>query len=230
MIRVLVVDDDVRVAANHRKLVDGLDGFETVGVAHTAGNALEAAERLRPDLVLLDLYLPDESGVTVLQRLRGAAHALDVLVITAVREVPTVQASMQAGAVHYLLKPFPLQELKDRLDSYARAKSTLESVTEADQSDVDRAYGLLRARESGDEIGDLPKGLSQVTARIVVEALRAAETDLSAVELAQRCGLSRVSARRYLDHLCSVGKVALRPQYGSAGRPAHRYRWIADGH
>ncbi|MDR7301954.1 response regulator [Haloactinomyces albus] len=228
MIRVLVVDDDVRVAHNHHKLVETLDGFESVGMAHTARNALEMVEELRPDLVLLDIYLPDESGVTVLRRLRGAAHALDVLVITAMRDAETVQASMQTGAVHYLLKPFPFSELRDRLQRYAEARSALDSVTEAEQSDVDRVYGLLRAQETTAAPASLPKGLSQVTAQLVVDTLRAADTDLSAVELGSRAGLSRVSARRYLDHLATIGTVELRMRYGSAGRPEHRYRWVGE--
>ncbi|SDQ78509.1 response regulator [Actinopolyspora saharensis] len=228
MIRVLVVDDDVLVARNHRKLVDGLDGFEAVGVAHTAAEALRLTEELRPELVLLDLYLPDDSGVRVLQRLRGNARAVDVLVITAVRDVETVKASMQGGAVHYLLKPFPFSELRERLNNYAEAQRKLDSVVEAEQADVDRAYGLLRPGERKSVPAELPKGLSAVTARLVTETLRAADADLSAVEVARRSGMSRVSARRYLDHFVAIGKVELNLRYGSAGRPEHRYRWIAD--
>ncbi|MBA8823565.1 two-component system CitB family response regulator [Saccharopolyspora lacisalsi] len=226
MIRVLVVDDDARVAHNHRKLVETLEGFEAVGVARTAAEALTSVEQLGPDLVLLDIYLPDESGVQVLQRLRGAAHTLDVLVITAMRDAETVQATMQSGAVHYLLKPFPFSELRDRLNQYAQARSALASVTEAEQSDVDRVYGLMRTRASPP--AKLPKGLSQVTAQLVVDTLRTADTDLSALELGERAGLSRVSARRYLDHLSTTGTVELRLRYGSAGRPEHRYRWTGD--
>ncbi len=228
MIRVLVVDDDVRVAHNHHKLVETLDGFDAVGMAHTARSALEMVEELQPDLVLLDIYLPDESGLTVLRSLRGAAHALDVLVITAMRDAETVQVAMQTGAVHYLLKPFPFSELRERLQRYAAAKNALESVTEAKQSDVDHVYGLLRAQDTSTVPASVPKGLSPVTAQLVVDTLREAETDLSAGELGNRTGLSRVSARRYLDHLSTTGTVELRMRYGSAGRPEHRYRWIGD--
>ncbi|PRW64559.1 response regulator [Actinopolyspora mortivallis] len=224
MIRVLVVDDDVLVAENHRRFVGTMEGFETVGTAHSAAEALRLTEQLSPDLVLLDLYLPDESGVRVLQKLRGSARAVDVLVITAVRDVETVRASMQGGAVNYLLKPFPFNELRVRLESYAEARRRLDAVTEAEQAEVDRAYGLPRSGGSGTE---LPKGLSAVTARLVSETLRAADSDLSATEVARRSGLSRVSARRYLDHFSEVGTVELSLRYGSAGRPEHRYRWVS---
>ncbi|SDK66691.1 two-component system, CitB family, response regulator [Actinopolyspora mzabensis] len=228
MIRVLVVDDDVRVADNHRKLVESMAGFEAAGVAHTAHEALTMSERLLPDLVLLDLYLPDESGVRVLQRLRGNAHPLDVLVITAVRDVETVKAAMQGGAVHYLLKPFPFRELRERLNGYAEAQHELDSVDEAEQADVDRVYGKLRAAEPQHTVPEeLPKGLSAVTARLVLDTLRSAETDLSASEVANNAGLSRVSARRYLDHFATTGRITLHLRYGSAGRPEHRYRWAS---
>lgn len=223
-IPVLVVDDDVRVAANHQKFVDKLDGFSVVGVAHTAEQALKLVTELRPDLVLLDIYLPDDSGVRLLQRLRGGAHVVDVIVVTAARDTETVQASMQAGAVQYLLKPFPFSALRDRLERYAAARNKLESVAEADQSDVDHVFGLLRSEAPT----NLPKGLAQATAQLVTDTLRASGTDLSAAEVAERAGLARVSARRYLDHLSTAGKVEVRMQYGSAGRPQHRYAWISN--
>jgi response regulator of citrate/malate metabolism len=225
MIRVLVVDDDVRVAANHRKLVEALQGFEVAGVAHDADTALALVDQVRPDLLLLDIYLPDDSGVRVLQRLRGSARAVDVLVITAARDVDTVQACIQAGAVQYLLKPFPFSSLRERLERYAAAKNKLASVREAEQSDVDRVYAMLRT----DDVTSLPKGLSRTTAQLVAETLRAAGTDLSAAEVAERAGLARVSARRYLDFLTTVGKAEVQMKYGTAGRPQHRYIWIPTG-
>lgn len=94
-IRVLIVDDDVRVAQNHCELVDSMRGFEAVARAHTAGEALAAVRRHRPDLMLLDLFLPDASGMEVLKELRGPrAEAeeglVDVLVITALPKGLTV--------------------------------------------------------------------------------------------------------------------------------------------
>lgn len=220
-IPVLIVDDDVRVAVNHQKFVDRVDGFTVVGLAHTAEQAMGLVTELQPELVLLDIYLPDDSGVRLLQRLRGGAHAIDVIVITAARDTETVQASMQAGAVQYLLKPFPFSALRDRLERYAAAKNKLASVTEAEQSDVDHVFGLLRSEAQS----SLPKGLSQATAQLVTDTLRTAGSDLSAAEVAERAGLARVSARRYLDHLATTGKVEVRMKYGSAGRPQHRYAW-----
>ena len=89
------------------------------------------------------------------------------------------------------------------------------------QEDVDRVFAVVR--RPGAVV--LPKGLSATTRALVVEVLQAADGDLSAVQTAERVGISRVSARRYLEHLCESGQATQRPRYGAAGRPEHRYAW-----
>ncbi|GAA1083135.1 response regulator [Nocardiopsis composta] len=228
MTRVLVVDDDVRVAQTHRELVASVPGFEVVGEAHTAASALAEVGRLRPDLVLLDLYLPDAPGISVMRELRAAdrdggrdRNPVDFLVITAVRDIEQVRAALHGGAVHYLLKPFPLSALRDQLERYAVARRRLSGTGEATQSEVDRLFGLLRPASAH----SLPKGLTAATSDLVARTLREAEGELSAAEVGRRTGVSRVTARRYLEHLCADGRAELRLRYGSAGRPEHRYRW-----
>lgn len=223
MIRTLVVDDDFRVAELHRLYAEKIGGFEVVGMARTGAEAIELAGRLQPDLVLLDIYLPDMSGIDVLRRLREQRRQLDVITITAARDVATLRATMHGGSVHYLIKPFTFEVFRQRLLSYAAVSSRLEQVAEASQSEVDRLYGLLRAGEDD----ALPKGLSGATRDLVIETLRTASQPLSAAEVAAMAGLSRVTARRYLDHLAGTGLVELTLQYGTPGRPEHRYSILA---
>ncbi|WP_246836239.1 response regulator [Nesterenkonia sp. NBAIMH1] len=228
-ISVLVVDDDVRVAQNHRELVDSMSGFSVVAAAHTAGEALAAVRKHGPDLVLLDLFLPDASGLDVLNELRGPqAEAqgglVDVLVITALRNVEHVRTALHSGAVYYLLKPFPLSVLREQLERYAAAQRKMTQMGTATQDDVDGLLGLLRPRGRSQP---LPKGLTSATADLVAETLREAGTDLSAAEVSARIGVARVTARRYLEHHCAEGRAQLQMRYGSAGRPEHRYRWAA---
>lgn len=225
MISVLIVDDDVRVAQNHRDLVESVPGFTVAAVAHTAATALASVRRHSPDLVLLDLFLPDHSGISVLRELRGPAPGqpmVDVLVITALKDIDNVRAALHSGAVYYLLKPFTMAALRDQLERYAAARRKMNRVDEATQSDVDNVFGLLRP-PSGTE---LPKGMTSATAQLVADTLRDAGSDLSAVEVAERSGIARVTARRYLEHLCADGRAGLRMRYGSAGRPEHRYHWL----
>lgn len=222
MIRVLIVDDDFMVARVNRGYVERVPGFEVVGEAHSAAGAIERCRELRPDLVLLDIYLPDRSGLDVLHALRDAHAPVDVLVVTAAREVETVRAALHGGVVGYLVKPFTFAALRERMTKYAEARRQLSASDEVGQAEVDRVFGLIRSPATA----TLPKGLSAATCAIVEEALRTAGGDLSASEAAELAGLSRVSARRYLEHLVETGRARLRPRYGGTGRPEHRYSWV----
>ena len=220
MTRVLVVDDDFMVARIHQGFVERVPGFTVVGAVHTGAAALDAVERLHPDLILLDIYLPDISGLEVLQRLRASASAVDVIAITAAQDAPTIRVALRGGVAHYIIKPFTFDTLRERLERYTEAVARLGATPAAVQADVDRFFG-----GSGDGEPAMPKGLAGATAELVVTVLRASDGDLSAAECAARAGLSRVSTRRYLEHLVQTGKAEVRLRYGGAGRPEHRYLW-----
>ncbi|WFG42825.1 response regulator [Pseudonocardia alni] len=230
--RVLVVDDDFMVAKVHSGYVERIEGCTVVGVAHNGADALDAAARLRPELVLLDVYLPDMSGLEVLTRLRtGAADDPFVLVVTAADDSGTVAAALHGGALHYLVKPFDSAALAAQVHRATRIRRDLDRVR--DQSDIDRLFGGTGAAPARTPGGPerMPKGLTTPTAELVAGTLRAhsgtdAEADLSATECAEATRLSRVSARRYLEHFVSTGQVTVRLRYGGTGRPERRYRWV----
>jgi len=222
MIRTLIVDDDFRVAEIHKGFLERLSGFSVAGVAHSAAQAIELADALRPDLVLLDVYLPDRSGLDVLRELHEAGRPqVDVIAITAAKDVETLRAALHAGVVHYLVKPFQFNAFREKLESYAAMRAHLARVSDVDQAEVDRVYGLLRAESTS----SLPKGLSPATLALVAKAIRDSERDVSANEVARLTGISRVTSRRYLDHLVRTGAASVAMRYGSTGRPEHRYRW-----
>jgi response regulator of citrate/malate metabolism len=229
VIRVLVVDDDFMVARVHSGFVERTPGFAVVATVHTGADALAAVERLRPDLVLLDLYLPDMPGFAVLQRLRsGAEDDVDVIVISAASDVESVKRALHGGVVHYLTKPFGYQDLRDRLAMYAERRRQLAALAGGARSDnpqeqIDRVFTPSPVPRRTDS---LPKGLTAHTAELVRAALRAAgDGGLSAAECAERTGLSRVSARRYLDHMVQTGAARVSSRYGTPGRPEHRFEW-----
>ena len=224
MIRTLVVDDDFRVAELHCAYVERVKGFTVVGKAHNGADALQAVERLGPDLVLLDIYLPDMSGLDVLQRLREEDRPVDVISITAAREVEALRAAMRGGVVHYLIKPFLFATFEEKLLSYAGARDRMVRLGQAEQGDVDRIFGALRTVRNE----PLPKGLSDTTLDLISQALSRSRSGLAAAAVADAAGVSRVTARRYLDHLCQLGKAELTMRYGSPGRPEHRYRLVTS--
>ncbi len=221
MIRTLVVDDDYRVADLHCAYVERVSGFTVAGSAHAGNDALLAVDQLKPDLVLLDIYLPDISGLEVLRRLREDDHPpVDVISITAAREVESLRAAMRGGVVHYLIKPFLFATFEEKLLSYAAAHDRMTRLGEAQQTDVDRIFGALRTARNE----PLPKGLSDATLDLIIQALSRSQSGLAATAVADAAGVSRVTARRYLDHLCQLGKAELTMRYGGPGRPEHRYR------
>ncbi|WP_036373152.1 response regulator [Micromonospora sp. ATCC 39149] len=222
MIDVLIVDDDFMVARIHRGFVERVDGFRVVGTASTGEQAVAAVDELRPDLVLLDLYLPDMFGLDVVTRLRAARHDCDVLVISAAREAEAVRRAVRYGAVNYLLKPFHFDELRARLEQYAARRNSPRAAVVSDQADVDRVLSRVGAHIP---TSALPRGLSPETAELVERALREHTGTLSAAECADRVGISRVSARRYLEHFSDTGRAEVSLRYGVAGRPERRYRW-----
>jgi response regulator of citrate/malate metabolism len=226
MIRVLIVDDDFMVARVHAGFVERTPGFTVAGMAHTGADAIESVERLRPDLMLLDIYLPDMTGLDMLQQLRWDPQTdVDVIVVSAASDVDSVKQALRGGVVHYLIKPFSYQDLRERLDHYAERHQRLDALAEScleknRQEKVDRIFAA-----PGTGRGAMPKGLTAETSSVVRTALDAAGADgLSAAECAERTGLSRVSARRYLEHLVSVGAAEVRSRYGSTGRPERRFR------
>lgn len=227
MIRVLVVEDDPVAAQAHRLYVDRVPGFGCAGVAYDGGSALRLLERWRlercpAELVLLDLNLPDGHGLRLVQRMRAAGVGADVIAVTSARDLAVVRQAVSAGVVQYLLKPFAFPALRDRLVVWARYREELAGGEASGQEQVDRALSGLRPPLTG----TLPKGLSAPTLEAVTAALRAAASGgLSAGEAAGAAGVSRITARRYLEHLVETGRAVRTPRYGHVGRPELGYRW-----
>jgi response regulator of citrate/malate metabolism len=222
MIGVLVVDDDFMVSRIHCGFIERIPGFHVVGTAHTGQEALDAVRDLSPDLLLLDLYLPDIFGLEVVAQLRAAGHDCDVLVISAAKEAEAVRGAVRHGVVNYLLKPFGFDDLRQRLEQYAAQRSGMYAAEVHNQADVDRVLARTSGRAG---TAALPKGLSAETAQLVENALRAAPETLSAAECADLVGISRVSARRYLEYLHDTAKATVALRYAVPGRPERRYRW-----
>ena len=222
MIRTLVVEDDALVAEVHASYVERVPGFTVAGVAHRATEALELLAARPVDLVLLDFHLPDVKGLDMLRILHARTAApVDVIAVTAARDPESIRQAIAHGVSQYLVKPFAFATFADKLERYARYRAQVEHAAEPDQAEVDALLGTLR----GPTPRTLPKGLNATTLESVRDAVRDTREPLTASEVAGRCGLSRVTARRYLEHLAVEGVVTLSMRYGGTGRPEHLYSW-----
>ncbi|MCH0573016.1 response regulator [Streptomyces sp. MUM 136J] len=219
-IRVLIVEDDPVAADAHVMYVDRVPGFVAVGTAHTGAEARRALERTQVDLLLLDLHLPDGHGLQLARSLRAAGYHADVVAVTSARDLAVVREGVSLGVVQYVLKPFTFATLRDRLVRYAEFRGAAGEAS--GQDEVDRALATLRAPGPA----ALPKGLSAPTLERVTGALREAETGLTAAGVAEAVGISRITARRYLEHLVDAGRAGREPIYGQVGRPELVYRWV----
>lgn len=257
--RVLVIEDEKVTADTYVEYLARTGGFEVVHVSPTARDALGfLSEQMRQggsfgiDVVLLDMNLPDGHGLDVLRQMRSAGFTGGVLALTASTERHTIRRAVALGVVQYLVKPFGYPQFTERMRAFRELASQFAGAgTAGGQDAVDRAFPL--SRPTGPP--ELPKGLTEQTLDAVVALLRDAATGiqagedpdvgsiasrqasqtatapraLSAGEVGAAVGTSRVTARRYLEHLYRVGMVDRSPRYGSPGRPENEYRWVGGG-
>ena len=237
-ISVLVVEDEAIAAEAHAEYLRRTGGFSVAGIARTGTEAIAflnaergpggrtalpgAGRKASVDLILLDMNLPDLHGLDVLRRIRGAGIPADVIAITAVRDLAVVRNAMAAGIAQYLIKPFTYSAFSIKLSAYREYHLNLAGQgLSATQSEVDRAFAALRPAVPA----ELPKGLSPDTLTAVTEALKAARQPLSATEISVALKMSRITVRRYLEHLGDQRAVARSPRYGTRGRPELEYVW-----
>lgn len=217
-IKVLIVDDDPMVAEINKSFTEAVDGFRVVGIARNGREAIELIQDKQPDLMILDIYMPEADGHEVLASLRNSDVSLDVIMITAADDGATVSRVLRSGVVAYLVKPFKFERYRAALESYRNFRRKVLQKSTLGQADID---GLLVTRsENADSI---PKNLHTQTLERVVDFL-ARQGDLrSAEDVAAGAGISRVTARRYLEYLVKQGMVQMTLDYLSVGRPIHRF-------
>ncbi len=221
-IRVLIVEDDARISELHRRFTERMDGFEVVGIANTLADAEEMTEVLAPDLVLLDLFFPEGNGLDLLRRLRAGAIPIDVILITAAREMTALKEALRGGVFDYIVKPVFLPRFQEALNKYRDYFVSTRAGGTLDQKEVDR---LLRPHSGHQSEGlQTPKGIDPLTLRKVRRVfVNSSSSTFSAEEVAEQVGVSRSTARRYLEYLVSEGFLVAELIYGVVGRPERRY-------
>jgi two-component system response regulator DctR len=217
--KVVLIEDDPMVQEVNRKFVDRISGFKVVGVARNGIEGVELIQKHHPDLVLVDVYMPNQDGLATLKQIRTMGLEVDVIAITAASDMDTVRSFLQNGAFDYIMKPFKFERLMKSLENYRSFRSQVNKKQTISQKELDE---ILFQKELDDR-DELPKGLNAVTLNKVISFLLDRSLPTSAEEVAEGLGIARVTARRYLDYLEKCGKVVLDIQYGGVGRPVNRY-------
>jgi response regulator of citrate/malate metabolism len=221
---VLVVEDEPVAAQAHTAYVERVPGFSVAATVGTSQAAMLALQEHHVDLVLLDMNLPDRHGLEVVRAMRAGGHQADVIALTSARDLEVVRAAVSLGVVQYVLKPFVFATLRDRLLAYRAYRDQLHGSAQVDtQAEVDEVVSGIRA--SGGAA--LPKGMSEELLSRVSRALRESSAGASASELAERVGVSRVTARRYAEYLCESRRAVRRSRYTGSGRPEVEYTWVS---
>lgn len=221
-IKVLIIEDDPSVGEINRQFTERLEGFAVVGVARSVLTAVEAVEKLRPDLVLLDVYMPDGDGVELLKEIRRRDLDVDAIPVTAARNAAIVRQLMRQGAAGYIIKPFKFERFAAVMQAYRRWRASLDGDITLGQAEVDRLQRILAASHRE----ELPKGLDQLTLKSILDLMEKRREYLTAEEVAEAVGASRVTARRYLEYLSETGQAEVKLSYGAIGRPVRRYQLV----
>ncbi len=227
-IRLLIVEDDRKIAEIQRRFVERLDAVELCGIAHTLADARDLTEVFSPDLMLLDVYLPDGNGLELLRELRASDSATDVILITAAKEVDTLRSALRGGVFDYILKPLVFERLQEAVDRYRTHLETLSTLRQVAQREVD----ALLPRGASDATAELPPRLPKGIDSLTLDRIREVVSQgghWSAEDVGAAMGASRTTARRYLEYLVGTGELTADVSYGSVGRPERRYCRTTSG-
>ncbi|WP_394236343.1 response regulator [Niallia oryzisoli] len=225
-IEVLIIEDDLRIAEIQKRYIEQIEGFQTVGIAASYREAKTYIELLQPDLLLLDVYFPDMNGLELLKEAKQQAKQMDVIMITAAKEIQSVQEAISIGVFDYIIKPVVFERFKQSLQRYQEFHIRLVEFSKENiyvtQQQVDK---LLRKEvdSGGTNKSYLPKGIDPLTLDKVMDVLKDAVPELTAEMVAKEIGISRTTARRYLEHLVSEEKIDADLSYGTVGRPERVY-------
>ncbi|PET76611.1 two-component system response regulator [Bacillus sp. AFS001701] len=225
LIEVLIVEDDSRIAEIHQRFIERIEGFSVIGIATNYQDAVDLIEILKPQLVLLDVYFPDMNGLDFLQWMKKNSILADVIMITASKEIDSVNKALHYGVFDFIIKPVIFDRFKKSLIRYVNYSNKVQSLQSKSayltQEEID---GLIGKNNSMiEEQSIYPKGIDKLTLDKVLFAIKEVHNGMTAENIGLEIGVSRTTARRYLEYLVSQGKVLADLAYGTIGRPERVY-------
>jgi response regulator of citrate/malate metabolism len=226
-LRVMVVDDDFMIAKLHGKFVDHQEGYELLGIAYNYEQTMSKIRELPPDLIILDVYLPDRSGIDILRTIRSEKIPCDIILITAAKEVEIIEEAFRLGIFDYLIKPFDLDMLRNTMEKYRAFRTHLKTPADANQQFVENLKKIRAAKPHA--VSNVQKGIDTRTLDKIRQYLMKDKEYRSAAQIAIATGVSRSTARAYLDYMLEQGIAEELLQYGTVGRPQRLFRSKKEG-
>ncbi|MCD8902905.1 response regulator [Staphylococcus gallinarum] len=227
MIRVLIVEDDPMVAQLNKQFIEKVEGYDLVDITHNVKDATSVIETQSIDLVLLDVYMPDENGLTLLTYIREHHYKIDAILITAASDADKIQTAMRYGAIDYLIKPFEFERFKQSLLQYKHKHQFFNENQSFDQSTLDSRL-FNKSETKSDGTATLPKGLTKGTLQAIIDNVtHSGKQTFSTDKIAEIADVSRVSVRKYLKFLADINVLEESLTYG-IGRPVYQYKFRQD--
>lgn len=224
MIDVLLIEDDPMVRLVNEQFLERIEGIQIVGVAVNGVHGMEQLEKLKPQLILMDIFMPEQDGIETLQQIRDRGIDVDVIPITAANDMKMIEKILQLGVYDYIMKPFTFERLKQTFLNYQHYKQFIATKQALNQEELDQ---LIHPKQQNGHYHDaLPKGLNGETLQKIIHYLSRQITSVTAAEVALGIGIARVTARRYLEYLEQQQQVKIDIKYGGVGRPVNQYSFI----
>lgn len=221
MLKVAIAEDDFRIAQVQERFLQEIENVKVVGKALNAKEAIEMLEQEPIDLLILDIYMPDEMGTDLLPRIRERFPEVDVIVVTAATERDILERCLRNGVVNYLIKPVKMESFIEAIEGYQKKRSLLQARDEVDQSFVNSYFGYDKQQSPVEKV--LPSGIDGITLKQVKAILEGLTEGITIEEMGKKMGVSRTTARRYLEYLVSVQECHVQYDYGIVGRPERKY-------
>ncbi|AXH62018.1 two-component response regulator DpiA [Providencia huaxiensis] len=220
-IKILIVEDELLLAEMHSEYIKAYPACDKVWLAGNLAEARKMVEYMKPDLILLDNYLPDGKGIDLVHELIQERNNADIVFTTAASDMDTVSEAIRLGVFDYLVKPIAYERLGQTLDRYIQRKSVLQDSSKTNQSKIDDMFNTYARGESKEE---LPTGIDIITLEKILALFTEPDVQFTAESIAETIKLSRTTARRYLEYCLAKDKIEAEIEYGKVGRPQRIYR------
>ncbi len=227
MLNILIVEDDPMVAQINQQFIKKIDDQTSVDIVSNVKEAIKHIENKEIDLLLLDIYMPEENGLTFLKYIREQGYKIDAILITAATDVEEIQTAFRYGAVDYLIKPFDFERFQQSLLRYKKGLTFFNKTSSINQTDIDAEFLNKEVVDRDSEL-KLPKGVTEATLQVIIDKMKYfEENEFSTDDISKRVNISRVSVRKYLKFLMDIEVLEESLNYG-IGRPINFYKVKKD--